>query len=75
MVSQFPHILLETHRRMLLFIAQLLFILVVIGMVSLRDVPWKQDTSGFSVSWKTLEFNKNLKKAQENPGVCRECYF
>ena len=62
MVSQFPHIFLETHWRMLLFVAQLLFILVMIGMVSLRDLPWKRRIRQGSVSWKTVEFNRNLKK-------------
>ena len=47
---------------MLLFVAQLLFILVMIGMVSLRDLPWKRRIRQGSVSWKTVEFNRNLKK-------------
>ena len=25
--------------------------------------------------WETLEFNENLKKALENPGIYFECYF
>ena len=31
-----------------------------------------KSSAGFLASWKTLEFNENLKK---NPGVYFECYF